>query len=233
MPRRGTGLDPAQVVTRRPSGEARGPSRRSSVAGATLRGRASYERGARRRVAIAEALLELLPECDSLPTALGLAGCAGVSVRLVFHHYRDMEAVYEAAFELLNGRHWDRVPKIAPDLPLRVRVDRTVKERAILFEAIAPLRRAALMLPQHRSSIVHCMDAEDHRLRQWLSFTFEPELTAVGRTRSDSLHALELVASCEAWNRLRRNQGRSVRAASRTMGSCLEALLISSEVRRR
>lgn len=117
---------------------------------------------------------------------------------------------------------------IAPDISVPLRV-----ERAVASKAVAPLRRAALMVPQRRSSIACAMDAEDRRLRRWLLFTFEPELAADGRTRSDCLHALELVASCEAWDRLRRNQGRSMGAASRIMGACLEVLLISGGARRR
>ncbi|MGH9087666.1 MAG: hypothetical protein ACRDYZ_06065 [Acidimicrobiales bacterium] len=148
-------------------------------------------------------------------------------MRLLFHHYRDVEAIYEAAFECLNRRYWDRVVDIAPDLLVGDRVQRTVEERARLFEAVAPLRRAASSVPSRRTSIADAVADGDRRLRACLERTFGPELASAGKARPGRLHAMELVTSCEAWDRLRRVQGLSALAAGRVMATCLEALMIS------
>ena len=51
-------------------------------------------RGERNRSAIVEALLALLEEGGAKPSAKEIAERAGVSLRSVFQHFDDMEALY-------------------------------------------------------------------------------------------------------------------------------------------
>ena len=51
-------------------------------------------RGARTRSGIVQALLDLLNDGVLAPTAAQIADRAGVSVRSVFQHFADMEALY-------------------------------------------------------------------------------------------------------------------------------------------
>src|SRR5208282_909869 len=64
-------------------------------------------RSARTRHAVVDALLDLLGEGDLRPTAARIADRAGVSLRLVFHHFDDLEAIYSefagAAFRGVDG----------------------------------------------------------------------------------------------------------------------------------
>lgn len=247
MPRRNTAADAvgedgtlgpssqrARVARQPPVAAGQGQRQRTTAAPTDVSsGKASRERGARTRLIIIEALLELVSERSSPPTAPALATRAGVSVRLLFHHYRDMEAIYEAAFEHLACRCWGRVSEIAPELGLEERIAQTVKARAQLFEAVVPLRRAALSLPRRRLAIADAVGAEDCLLRQWLAFTFAAELASGEGRQCARVHAVEMVASCEAWDRLRRAQGLSVPAASRVVATCLAALLHAGRVARR
>ena len=59
-------------------------------------------RGQRTRRNVAEALMELLREGDQEPTARAVAQRAGVSLRLVFHHFTEMDDLYHyvAALQL-------------------------------------------------------------------------------------------------------------------------------------
>ncbi len=57
-------------------------------------------RGERTRRKVAEALISLLEEGDTQPTAKLIAQRADVSLRLVFHHFEDMDALYRAVMIL-------------------------------------------------------------------------------------------------------------------------------------
>src|SRR5512133_1697488 len=79
-------------------------------------------RAERSRAAVVEALLELLDAGDVRPTAERIAARAGVSERTVFQHFRDREALFEAAAR----RQYERVvPTLRPvsrELPLERRI---------------------------------------------------------------------------------------------------------------
>ena len=46
------------------------------------------------RAAIADALLSLLEEGELQPTATRIAERAGISLRLIYHHFGDLEALF-------------------------------------------------------------------------------------------------------------------------------------------
>lgn len=188
----------------------------------------SRQRAERSRRCIAEALIELVAEQSHLPTALDIASRAGVSLRLIFHHFGDVDAVYEKALELQAAEWWAPVVPAAPGIPLPRRVDETVRQRAELFEAVEPLRRAAVMLAVRRLEVARALAEGDVMSRAWLEITFSPELRVAGRQRSDLLGSMELVTSWEAWTRLRRAQGLSISAARRLMGRSLAGIVGSA-----
>lgn len=183
------------------------------------------ERGARTQRAIAEALISLVDSSDKCPTAFELAGRAGVSVRLVYHHFGDMEGVYEAAARVTAERYWQSVPVVQPSLPLTTRIHRVVLKRAVIYERIGKLRRAVIRVDPERPQLAATVAERNELLRSWLTTTFEPELAAAGAKRPRLLSAIEVVTSWEAWDQLRRAQDLNVIDASRTMRICLEGLL--------
>lgn len=182
-------------------------------------------RGQRTRVKVAEALISLLEEGNPQPTAKEVADRADISVRLVFHHFQDMEAVYRAVIQLQAARHWSSLKEIPADLPLADRIDRTVRQRARLYEAISAVRRA--VTPQALSSPeLSAMVARSNVfLRDLLANTFADVLSDAGPGRGQLLAALDLAGSWEAWDRLRARQGQSAAAARRVMAQVLTALL--------
>jgi AcrR family transcriptional regulator len=194
---------------------------RSTVDGRTVRGE-------RTRRALAEALLSLLEEGDVRPTARQVADRAGVSLRLVFHHFDDMEAVLRSAVAVQVERHWKRLEPIDPTLPLAERVARLVRQRAGLFEAIAPVRRAAALVEGDSPTVGSELDHARRELRAQLADVFQPELDAAGAQRSHLLDMLELSSSFESWDQLRRRIGRSAGAARRVMTDLLLSVLVPS-----
>jgi TetR/AcrR family transcriptional regulator of autoinduction and epiphytic fitness len=190
-------------------------------------------RGERTRRALAEALIALLEEGDPQPTARRIAERAGVSLRLVFHHFDDLESILRDAVRIQEQRHWHQVRPVESSLPVGERVARVVRQRAVLFQATAPVRRSAGQL-RHRSPTVA---AELARGREWLrsqlEATFAPELEP--RRPADArllLDALEVATSWETWEQLDR-LGRPASTCRRTMEALTLAALSLAPIRGR
>lgn len=201
-----------------------GGTRRSGP-GRMRKGETPKERGERTRARIAEAVIDLLVKSELPPTAKEVASRAGVSVRLVFHHFEDMDALYRAVYRVQFERHWRSLRPVAGDLPLDQRIDRTVQQRAKLFDAIGPVRRKAVPLAARHRDIAEGFSATNTMLRLSIEETFADELAAAGRERRELLGALEAAASWEIWERLRRVQGLTTTTARRVVTRTLRALL--------
>jgi TetR/AcrR family transcriptional regulator, regulator of autoinduction and epiphytic fitness len=185
-------------------------------------------RGERTRVRVADALISLLEEGDPAPTAKMVAQRAGVSLRLVFHHYEDMDALYRAVMVLQAQRYWSKVRDVPADLPFTQRVDRVVRQRGRLFDAVSPVRRAAVPLASRSDELAAALAESNSFLRGRLEVTFATELEAAGDGAKDLLDAVDAAASWEVWERLRLGQHLSAVAARRVMARTLRALLEGS-----
>ena len=179
-------------------------------------------RGIKARESIAEALICLLVQGVERPTARQVAEQAGVSLRLVFHHFEDMESVLQSAVAIQVERHWHKLEAVAPDGDLGARVAATVRERSRLYEAIAPVRRAADLAAGRSQTLARQLEAARRLLRSQLRHTFSSELTACtaagpAGVEREFLDALEVSTSFETWDHLRRQCRRSPNAAARVM----------------
>jgi TetR/AcrR family transcriptional regulator, regulator of autoinduction and epiphytic fitness len=187
-------------------------------------------RGQRTRRKVAEALIALLSEGDPDPTAKAIAHRAGVSLRLVFHHFADMDDLYRAVASLQLERQWRELPAVSPKLPLRTRIARTVNHRSRLYEDAAPVRRATARRSASSAEVSAALVISDSLLTESLSTSFAPELgTRPDGDGSEILAAMDAASSWEAWERLRRNSELPVDAASRVMTRTLTALLSTGE----
>ena len=199
-------------------------SRRASP-GRMRKGESPKERGERTRARIADAVISLLAESELPPTAKDVASRAGVSVRLVFHHFEDMDALYRAVARAQFDRHWRGLRAVPESLPLPQRIERTVQQRAKLFSAIAPVRRNAILLAARHEEVARGFERSNALLRSFLEETFADELQAAGRERRELLAAIDAAASWETWERLHRTQGLTNAAARRVVTRTLRALL--------
>jgi TetR/AcrR family transcriptional regulator of autoinduction and epiphytic fitness len=195
--------------------------------GRMQKGESPKARGERTRARIIDAVIALLSENEVAPTAKEVAGRAGVSVRLVFHHFEDMDALFRAVARAQIERHWLTVHPIPRALSLDQRIERTVHQRARLFEAVSPVRRKAASLAARHADVAEGLQLTNTMLRTWLEETFADELRAAKRDRNELLAALEAVASWEVWERLRRNQGMTSAGAQRVLSRLLRALLLA------
>ena len=177
-------------------------------------------RSERSREAIVKATYDLVGDGILRPTAEQVAEAAGVGIRTVFRHFSDMESLFSQMNRRLRETAVPLFEAGDRDGSLEARVCGLVRQRAALYERIAPYRRAASLsrwqspfLQRQESVFVREMRDD---LRSWL-----PELADTEPTR---LEAIDLASSFEAWDRLRCQQRLGRARARETLERTLLAL---------
>jgi AcrR family transcriptional regulator len=168
-------------------------------------------RGERNREAIVDALLACYDAGSLRPTVPEVAARAGVSVRSVHNHFADLESLRAEVAQ----RQWQRFASIVGPAAT---ANEFVAQRAALYEAITPLRRAALVSVYESPTIARAIGHVDKLLRRHLEESFP------ATTSPDTLDALEVLASWDTWNRLRAAQGCSVARARRIITDLIRNL---------
>lgn len=190
------------------------PDDAPSLDGRRLRSEAS-------RLKIVEAVIALVREGATLPSAEAVAARAGVGLRTVFRLFEDMDGVYRGMQEVIGAevRPLLEEPIVARDW--REALDIVIDRRARAFEAMLPLQIAA--------------DAQRHRSRALREG--RTRLVAVQRERLRAVlppaiwddpvrrDALDLALSFEAWRRLRKDQGADVERTKAVMRHMALALI--------
>src|SRR5437868_14606923 len=159
------------------------------------------QRGTRNREAIVDALLACYEGGDLRPSVPEVAARAGVSARSVHNHFVDVEALRAEVAQ----RQWERYAPLVGDVAT---IDELITNRVTFFEAVTPVRRAALLSAHDSPTIARNLGRLDHLLRRQLEGVFRD-------ADADVLDALELATSWDAWNRLRTAQRCSVARARR------------------
>lgn len=183
-------------------------------------------RSARTRTAVIDALLALHEEGDLSPTAVRVAGRAGVALRTVYGHFADMESLFAEAGQRELRRTVLLTDAIPRDLPLRERIDRLAATRARVLESmLATMRAAALreaLSPQLQTNRDRFVAAGDAQVWQVLG----PELRRLGEAeRSEVLHLVHHVAGGHAWVSLRIDRALALPDAERVLRRALHAVL--------
>jgi|CXWL01.1.fsa_nt_gi AcrR family transcriptional regulator len=182
-------------------------------------GRRARADASRRR--IVEAMLELAREGEVSPSAEAVADRAGVGRRTVFRLFSDMESVYRELHEAMRERiEYIRAMPIEGET-WRERLDCLIERRVKLFEEMGPVKRAA-DVRRHQSPFLQDMHGETTRtLRQMLLFVLPKAI----KDEPDRLDALDAVLSIDVWQRLRREQGLSLKAALRVWKRMVSGLV--------
>jgi TetR/AcrR family transcriptional regulator of autoinduction and epiphytic fitness len=183
-------------------------------------------RSARTRHAVVDALLDLLGEGDLRPTAARIAERAGVSLRLVFHHFDDLEAIYSE----LADRQAERVKPLTVPIPVTLPFARRVEEfstqRGRLLETLSPVRRAAVLMEPFRPSLAKRLKHARDLMRAAAIAAFAPELSKLAADeKRATTAALDVMTSWVAWEQMRRHQGLSETDARSVMATTIRALL--------
>lgn len=180
-------------------------------------------RGLQTRRRIAEAALALLAENDYPPTTKEIAARAAVSHRLLFHHFKDLEALLGMVTALQVERYREEVVDVPPHLPLPERVERTVRTRAALYESMGHLGSNVAALSGRLQSVADGVADAHAVLRGRLEHTFAGELKSAGRRARERLGAVDTAVSWRVWDYLHRVNQLSPSATRRVMVTLLEA----------
>lgn len=178
-------------------------------------------RGARNREAIVGALFDLVGEGELQPTAEQVAERAGVQVRTVFRHFEDMASLHAEMSSRLKAQIRPVFEDVLRTGSLADRARSLVQARALIFERIAPYKRAA---NTHRWRLEHLQRDHESMVRETrkdLLDTF-PELE---NASASAVAALDLVSSFEAWDRLRSDQRLGIERARAVMETAVFSLL--------
>ena len=191
---------------------------------APLDGRAA--RSHRTRAAIVDALVALLEEGNVQPTIEEVAARASVAPRTVFQHYTDREALFTAVSEH-RAAHIDALMgSIDAGAALDERIAEVVAQRARVFEWIAPVRRAALLMEPFSESVHAALDQSRRLKREEVQRVFAAELAGCAEPERATLAAaLGAATSWSAWSALREQQGLDVEHASAALQRTLHGLL--------
>lgn len=182
-------------------------------------------RAVRTRTAIVDALLALLEEGDLQPTANRIADRAGISLRLIYHHFGDLEALFHA----VAARQAERVAEIfepVPDgLPLDERLLAFAQLRTSILEWLTPVRRASLLHEPFSEELMQAREAMHEIGRQQVMALFGDELDALpAGERESATAAFVAAANWSFWDSLR-TAGLSVEHARATVHLTLTRLL--------
>ena len=143
-----------------------------------------------------DALLDLLDEGESRPTAQQVALRSGVSLRSIFRIFDDVETLHSEAAARQVARHGHLFVEVPASGSVEERVDRIVEVLDRLYTTVGPVRRAALRAAPDSAALQLQLDRARAWTRGELERVFAPEL----RGDTGLVDAVEVALSFEAWD---------------------------------
>ncbi|MEU6284035.1 TetR/AcrR family transcriptional regulator [Streptomyces sp. NPDC047028] len=187
------------------------------------------ERGRLTRVKIADAVLSLLDEGESHLPADKVAERAGVSRRLVFHHFDDMPQLVDAAVTQRLGQLSDQMKPLPHTGPREKRITALVEQRARILEWLTPARLAVMRIDPPSERIEEATRAILDLARLNLAKAFALELDTVTEPRRAQLiDAMHTATTWGAWYHWRM-MGMDAAEARTAMESILRILLETTD----
>ena len=187
------------------SGSSRAKRRRRKASETASQTDGRVVRGQRVRESIVRAMLELFEDGNLRPTTAEIAARADVSLRALFNHFKDNDALIAAAFKLQAEREarFEPIP-IPPDRPLDEKIAAFAHERAAALEKMTPYRRAANAFEPFSREVSEGLHRARERTRKQIDQVFEPELAALpAPQRREVLAMLVVACSWPSWDTLR------------------------------
>lgn len=187
------------------------------------------ERGRRTREKIADALLELLDEGVVEFPAERVAERAGVSRRLVFHHFADMSELVDLAITRRLEQLAEQIRPLPVTGPRRVRVAALAEQRARILEWITPARLTLMRIEHPSPRIVQVTDEAFADARRRVAEIFAEELAGLDGDRAAALlDGLDAVTTWGAWHHWR-SGGKSPAQARAAMEATVLNLLVAAD----
>ena len=181
----------------------------------------------RNKIAVVDAYLDLIREGVARPAVTDVAERSGVSHRSVFRYFSDRDEMARTSIQ----RQHERVgplfeQRVDEALPLADRIGELIELRMRLFDTIAPSARLSRALASTQPIIQDEVTASRAFLRAAVKRLFAAELAAMStEDAADTLAAVDVLTSFEAFDLLRTDRGLSKPRTARVLRSTLIALL--------
>lgn len=181
------------------------------------------QRSERSRKAIADALIRLVREGETMPSAERVSAEANVGLRTVFRHFDDMDSLYRAVSEQIEAEIGPIVNQPFCSEHWRGRLSEMIERRAQVFEWVMPFKEqvdARLLQSECLREAHRCkVQIEAEKLRAIL-----PADVACG----EIWHALFAALSIDMWRRLRKDQHLTVDEAKAIMERMASGILAAT-----
>ena len=186
--------------------------------------RARRERG---RLAVSDAVIDLVFEGNTDPTSEQVAKRAGVSVASLFRYFETLKELRQETLHRYFKRydHLFQLPDIT-ESTLEHRTQVLVDRRAKLYETTEPMcrqaRRRAPDVPDLDEELRSTRAMQADQIRQY----FACELEALSPSASDDLVAtINTLTSFESWDQIAHGHNRTPQQVRRTWTTALHQLL--------
>jgi AcrR family transcriptional regulator len=186
--------------------------------------RARRERG---RLAVSDAVIDLVFEGNTDPTSEQVAKRAGVSVASLFRYFETLKELRQETLHRYFKRydHLFQLPDIT-ESTLEHRTQVLVDRRAKLYETTEPMcrqaRRRAPDVPDLDEELRSTRAMQADQIRQY----FACELEALSPSASDDLVAtINTLTSFESWDQIAHDHNRTPQQVRRTWTTALHQLL--------
>lgn len=178
-------------------------------------------RSERTRNAIIDAHLQLIGDGDMRPTADRVAKMAGVSLRALWSHFADMEALMAASGQRVLEKRDASYQPIPTDLPLADRIEAYCRQRARMLEEIGPAARASSLKEPFSAGLQRYRKLHVARVRDELAATFAREIGS----DEDLLNALTAASLWPTWSSWRDAMGLPVESARAALTRLVTSML--------
>lgn len=179
----------------------------AQVGDLSVDGRRERSRSSRSR--IVAAMLDLVASGEVAPSAAQVADAAGVGVRSVFRHFKDMDTLYREMSEAIEVKVLPILLRPPEGATWTQRLMNLAERRVQIFETIMPYRISANV---RRFDSPYLMQ-DYKRLLRLEAETVEAQLPERIRADSSAARGLNVILSFSTWRLLRHDQGLPVTEA--------------------
>lgn len=179
------------------------------------------QRSERSKLAIVDAMIDLIMGGQMEPSAAEIAERAGVSARTVFRHFEEMDSLYSEITERMEAEIMPIIQQPFTGAGWQAQLDQLLERRAMIYERIMPLKIASSIRRFSSDYLMINYQRFLHLERTGLENVLPDRV----RRNATTLSAIEMCAGFQTWRRLRQDQNLTVAQAASVVKLTIARLL--------